>query len=318
MTSDDELRTEFTGVERLVPLDADADQRVRARMLRALLEAESTDVIELESYAPTGPAQRARRRRPLAIAAAAAVIVVAGVIGIAALNEDGDRDPDVVTAATPEATATPDFGEVEPQASVFGHLPFSTFNYIADPSATRESSLAILDRAGEAVVAADGSTALEVRRRMGGATVPDQDDFLFTITTTPEGRTLVPFEAVVPVLTDGTVSGCVGGSVEVGPTAPDQQVTVVCAGEEVVVDILVIVGSAEDLPLLDAPVAAVPVTFEVTRDGAALARSTHWYDAHGVVRQDIEYDGATYEAAMNAGDLTRRNVALGLIEENGG
>lgn len=314
MTSDDELRTEFIGVERPVPLEADADQRVRARMLHALSEAASDDVIELDSYAPAEPATRGRRR-PLVLAAAA-VIVVAGVIGIVALDDDRDRDPDFVTAATPEATATPDPGAVEPRASVVGHLPFSTVNYVADPSANRESALGIVDRAGEAIVATDGSTNLEVRRRISGATVPDQDDLLFTITTTPDGRTLLPFEAVAPVLTDGTVAGCLGGSVEVGPAAPDQKVIVVCEGEEVVVDIVVTVGPAEDLPLLDAPVAAVPVTFEVTRDGGALARSTHWYDDNGLVRQDIDYDGSTYEAAMNAGDLTRRNLELGLTEES--
>ena len=313
MTSDDDLQPEFIGAERAVPLDVEADRRVRARMVSALLEAEGADVIELDGYATTEPAPRGNRRRPMVLAAAAAAIIVLGAIGIAALNGSRDRDSDLVTVASPEPTATPDPVPAEPRASAFGHLPFSTFSYIADPSATRESALVILDRAGEASVAPNGSTDLAVRRRISGATVADQDDFVFTITSTADGRTLVPFEAVAPVLTDGTVSGCVGGSIEVGVAAPDQKVIVLCAGEEVVVDIVVTAGGAVDLPLLDAPVAAVPVTFEVSRDGDPLARSTHWYDANGLVRQDIDIEGVTYEAEMNPGDLTRRNLELGLV-----
>ena len=310
MTTDHDLRDELIDGERAVPLDTDADRRVRTRMLAAFEDTSAGTVIELETYTPVERPPARARRRPLALAAAAA-IVVAGAVGLMLTDRDDAADDGLVSAATPVATAEAG----EPVISALGYLPFSNYNLLADANPTAEASVEIIDRALNAMVEADGSTVMEVRRQLGGAVIVARESIEFVVTTTVDGQTLVPIEVAVPFVATSPGNECVGGRVEIGHRALDQQVMVTCGSDAAQVQIAVTTGPAELLPILDEPVAAVPVTFTVSTDDETLATSTHWYDEYGLVRQDVEFGGATYEAEMNAGDLTRRNLGLGLIED---
>lgn len=311
MTIDDDIQAALRNGERAVPLDPEADERVRSRMLVAFSD-ETTDVVVELDLTEQPAAERSRpRRRPMILAAAAAVVVIAGAIGLTLANRDAGDDSSRVAAATPDETDMP----ATTQPSAIGYLPFSGYSWLADASTTEEASVQFLDRAGEVRVDPDGSTVLAVRRQTSGSVLLPQEDTGFDVTTTADGRTIVPIEVVIPILVSGPVNGCVGGAVEVGPFAPDQDLTVTCDGQAAELRITVDVGTPELLPLLEEPVSATPVTFTMSTAAEVIGVSTHWYDDWGLVRQDVERLGVVYEIEMTPGDLIRRNIDLGLIDD---
>ena len=312
MSTDDDLRTAMRSGERDVPLGSDADDRVRARMLAAFSDETNAVVVELDLTARPEATPARPRRRPVVLAAAAAVIVIAGAIGLTLANSDDSDDSSRVAAATPDDSGTP---SATPQPSAFGYLAFSSYSWLADAGAAEQAAVEFLDRAGEIRIEPDGSTVLAVRRQTSGSVLPPQDNTAFDVTTTVDGRTIVPVEALIPSLASGPVNECVGGAVEIGPSAPDQDLTVTCDGRPTAVQITVTAGTAELLTLLEDPIAATPVTFVVSDATGVIATSTHWYDDWGLVRQDIERLGVVYEVEMAPGDLVRRNIDLGLIDD---
>lgn len=316
--TDHDVRRELQDGERRVPLGPAAAARVRARMLDALEQPVASSPVEaLHAYedlssVPDGADVR-RRRVAFAVAVAATCIAAAFTAALVAMG--GDEAPPRATDPGPVSTTAPvSIDDEQPQRSVTGHLPFSDAVFVDSANPAVATTLQIRDRAAAQELLAGGGTTLTVRRQVFRAGAGSVDPVEFVITTDRDGVTRVPIELIVPVLSDGSILSCSGGSVAIGddeqPTT--QTTTAACDGEPAELSVSAAVGDSRRLPVLAEPVLATPFTYEVSANSGPVAQATLWFDSAGIIRHDLVIDGDTVELAISPANLVERNAELGL------